>query len=162
MVHFPFKINQLRGFKLGSKHKFLRISNRPALIDGLSLNRTSLHQLKFGRKTKHKVRTIINVENWSRFILLDSQTDIHCGKMQQYQAANIYPGYREVMLAVGTDVFSGICGTVSWQVGWTSGHKTTILVSECIFFSLILSCVILLIVLCENFPLIEFSLQIQI
>ena len=118
MVYFPFKIKQLRSFKLGSKPKYLRISNRPALIDGLSLNGTSLHQLRFERKTTHKVRTIINVENWSRFTLLDSQTDIHCGEMlQQYQAANVYPGYREVMLAVGTEVFSGTCGTVSWQVG---------------------------------------------
>ena len=63
------------------------------------------------------MRAILNVENWSRFTLLDSQTDIHCGSvLARYQAANIYPGYREVMLAVGTEIFSGTCGTVSWQV----------------------------------------------
>ena len=64
-----------------------------------------------------KVRAILNVENWSRFTLLDSQTDIHCGSvLPRYQATNIYPGYREVILAVGTEIFSGTCGTVSWQV----------------------------------------------
>ena len=52
--------------------------------------------------------------------MLDSQTDIHCGAvLQQFQATNIYPGYREVMLGVGTQVFSGTCGTISWQVGCT-------------------------------------------
>ena len=96
---------------------FSRITNRPALIDGLSLNGTSLHQLRHGRQTSHKVRVILNVENWSRFTLLDSQTDLHCGEiLQQFQAPNVYPGYREVMLGVGTKVFSGTCGTVSWQV----------------------------------------------
>ena len=34
---------------------YFRISQRPALIDGLSLNGTSLHQLRFGRTTSHKV-----------------------------------------------------------------------------------------------------------
>jgi len=93
------------------------ITNRPALIDGLSLNGTSLHQLRHGRQTSHKVRVILNVENWSRFTLLDSQTDLHCGEiLQQFQAPNVYPGYREVMLGVGTKVFSGTCGTVSWQI----------------------------------------------
>ena len=100
-------------------HKFFtfRISNKPTLIDGLSLNGTSLYQLRFGRQTSHKVRVILNVENWSRFTLLDSQTDIHCGDvLQRFPAPNVYPGYREVMLGVGTEVFSGTCGTVSWQV----------------------------------------------
>jgi len=93
------------------------ISKRPALIDGLSLNGTSLHQLRFSRTTSHKVRVILNVENWSRYTMLDSQTDIHCGAvLQQFQATNIYPGYREVMLGVGTQVFSGTCGTISWQI----------------------------------------------
>ena len=64
-----------------------------------------------------EVRAILNVENWSRFTLLDSQTDIHCGAvLPRYQATNIYPGYREVMLGVGTEIFGGTCGTVSWQV----------------------------------------------
>ena len=86
---------------------YFRISNRPALIDGLSLNGTSLHQLRFGRKTSHKVRVILNVENWSRFTLLDSQTDIHCGEiLRRFQAPNVYPGYREVMLGVGTEAVS--------------------------------------------------------
>ena len=63
------------------------------------------------------MRAILNVENWSRFTLLDSQTDIHCGAvLPRYQATNIYPGYREVMLGVGTEIFGGTCGTVSWQV----------------------------------------------
>ena len=64
-----------------------------------------------------QVRAILNVENWSRFTLLDSQTDIHCGAvLPRYQATNVYPGYREVMLGVGTEIFGGTCGTVSWQV----------------------------------------------
>ena len=64
-----------------------------------------------------QVRVILNVENWSRFTLLDSQTDIHCGSvLARYQATNIYPGYREVSLGVGTEVFGGTCGTISWQV----------------------------------------------
>ena len=73
------------------------------------------------------MRAILNVENWSRFTLLDSQTDIHCGSvLARYQAANIYPGYREVMLAVGTEIFSGTCGTVSWQVlDLTQSQKST-------------------------------------
>ena len=63
------------------------------------------------------MRAILNVENWSRFTLLDSQTDIHCGAvLPRYQATNVYPGYREVMLGVGTEIFGGTCGTVSWQV----------------------------------------------
>ena len=63
------------------------------------------------------MRAILNVENWSRFTLLDSQTDIHCGAvLPRYRATNIYPGYREVMLGVGTEIFGGTCGTVSWQV----------------------------------------------
>ena len=104
-----------------------RITNRPALIDGLSLNGTSLHQLRHGRQTSHKVRVIINVENWSRFTLLDAQTDLHCGEiLQQFQAPNVYPGYREVMLGVGTKVFSGTCGTVSWQVTLEYWHKLRI------------------------------------
>lgn len=93
------------------------ISQRPALIDGLSLNGTSLHQLRFGRQTSHKVRVILNVENWSRYTMLDSQTDIHCGSvLQQFSATNVYPGYREVTLGVGTQVFGGTCGTISWQI----------------------------------------------
>ena len=49
--------------------------------------------------------------------MLDSQTDIHCGSvLARYQATNIYPGYREVSLGVGTEVFGGTCGTISWQV----------------------------------------------
>ena len=65
-----------------------------------------------------QVRAILNVENWSRFTLLDSQTDIHCGAvLPRYQATNVYPGYREVMLGVGTEIFGGTCGTISWQVG---------------------------------------------
>ena len=64
-----------------------------------------------------QVRVILNVENWSRFTMLDSQTDIHCGSvLARYQATNIYPGYREVSLGVGTEVFGGTCGTISWQV----------------------------------------------
>lgn len=94
--------------------------HRPALIDGLSLNGTSLHQLRHGKQpegSKHKVRVILNVENWSRFTLLDSSTDVHCGSiMQQFQAPNVYPGYREVMVGVDSQVFSGTCGTVSWQI----------------------------------------------
>ena len=63
------------------------------------------------------MRAILNLENWSRFTLLDSQTDIHCGAvLPRYQATNVYPGYREVMLGVGTEIFGGTCGTVSWQV----------------------------------------------
>ena len=63
------------------------------------------------------MRAILNVENWSRFTLLDSQTDIHCGAvLPRYQATNVYPGYREVMLGVGTEIFGGTCGTISWQV----------------------------------------------
>ena len=70
-----------------------------------------------------QVRAILNVENWSRFTLLDSQTDIHCGAvLPRYQATNVYPGYREVMLGVGTEIFGGTCGTISWQVGH-SGHS---------------------------------------
>jgi len=93
------------------------LSQRPALTDGLSLNGTSLHQLRFTRTTNHKVRAILNVENWSRFTLLDSQTDIHCGSvLPRYQATNVYPGYREVMLGVGTEIFGGTCGTISWQI----------------------------------------------
>ena len=64
-----------------------------------------------------KVRVIINTENWSRYTMLDSQTDIHCGAvLAQYQATNVYPGYREVSLGVATQVFGGTCGTISWQV----------------------------------------------
>ena len=74
----------------------------------------------------HSVRMILNVENWSRFTLLDSHSDIHCGDVvRQYPAPNVYPGYREVMLAVGTTVFGGTCGTVSWQVGNTSVTNNT-------------------------------------
>ena len=73
-----------------------------------------------------QVRAILNVENWSRFTLLDSQTDIHCGAvLPRYQATNVYPGYREVMLGVGTEIFGGTCGTISWQVGH-SGHYRAI------------------------------------
>ena len=94
-----------------------RISKRPTLTDGLSLNGTSLHELRFDRQSDHKVRVILNVENWSRFTLLDSNVDIHCGDiMAKYPAPNVYPGYREIMLGVDTEVFSGTCGTVSWQV----------------------------------------------
>ena len=28
-----------------------------------------------------KVRVILNLENWSRFTLLDSRTDVHCGEV---------------------------------------------------------------------------------
>ena len=49
--------------------------------------------------------------------MLDSQTDVHCGEvLAQYQASNVYPGYREVSLGVGTQVFGGTCGTISWQI----------------------------------------------
>ena len=43
-----------------------------------------------------QVRVILNVENWSRYTMLDSQTDIHCGSvLKQFSATNVYPGYRE-------------------------------------------------------------------
>jgi hypothetical protein len=29
---------------------------------------------------------------------------------------NVFPGFREVMVAQGTNPFMGTCGTVSWQV----------------------------------------------
>ena len=35
---------------------YCSLSQRPALTDGLSLNGTSLHQLRFSRTTNHKVR----------------------------------------------------------------------------------------------------------
>lgn len=55
--------------------------------------------------------------------MLDSQTDIHCGAvLAQYQATNVYPGYREVSLGVATQVFGGTCGTISWQV-WVEECK---------------------------------------
>ena len=81
------------------------------------MNGTSLYELRFDRQTRHKVRVIVNVENWSRFTLLDSNVDIHCGDiLTKYPAPNVYPGYREIMVGVDTEVFSGTCGTVSWQV----------------------------------------------
>ena len=53
----------------------------------------------------------------NRFTMLDSQTDVHCGEvLAQYQASNVYPGYREASLGVGTQVFGGTCGTISWQI----------------------------------------------
>ncbi|XP_023336358.1 tereporin-Ts1 isoform X2 [Eurytemora carolleeae] len=92
------------------------MNNRQVVSDGLSLNGTSLHKLRYG-KSIHKVRTILNVENWSRYPLLDAQTDTHCGEITPiYPAPNVYPGYREVMVAASSRVFSGTCGTISWQV----------------------------------------------
>ena len=62
--------------------------------DGLSLNGTSLYKLRH-TKSEYDVRVILNLENWSRFTLLDANTDVHCGALEkQFPPTNVYPGYR--------------------------------------------------------------------
>ena len=36
--------------------------------------------------------------------------------LQYLYCRNVFPGFREAMVAQGTNPFMGTCGTVSWQV----------------------------------------------
>ena len=47
-----------------------RLSNRTLVEDGMSLNGTTLFELRYD-ESEHSVRCILNIENWTTWLLTD-------------------------------------------------------------------------------------------
>ncbi|XP_023334518.1 tereporin-Ts1 [Eurytemora carolleeae] len=93
-----------------------RLKNRNLVDNGLSLNSTTVREIKF-MKGGSDVRCILSLENWSMYTLLDVEVNTECGALNPaWGARNVFPGYREVLVAQQSNPLIGTCGTISWQV----------------------------------------------
>lgn len=110
------------------------LSNRTLVEDGLSLNGTSLFELRYD-ESPHSVRCILNIENWTTWLLSDPLVQSHCGYISDlYPAPVVFPATREVMEAYKTyGTATGTCGTISWQI---DGLKLRLIVMWSVPFNL--------------------------
>ena len=89
-------------------------SNQQLIKDGLSLQAQSLFQLK--HDTKHSVKCIINIDNWTEWKLTKPLVTSHCGKVGAYLPV-ILPATREVLPTHKTyATATGSCGLASWHI----------------------------------------------
>jgi len=105
------------------------LSNRTLVEDGMSLNGTTLFELRYD-ESEHSVRCILNIENWTTWLLTDPSVRTHCGHVSDmFPAPVVFPATREVMEGYKTyGTATGSCGTISWQV---EGLKLRLIVMWC-------------------------------
>ena len=73
---------------------------------GLSLNQTRVQDIKTSARYRSGagVRSIISLNNWSMFTLLDVETNTQCGTTNTvFPPRNVFPGYRYYYLALLSD-----------------------------------------------------------
>jgi len=110
------------------------LSNRTLVEDGMSLNGTTLFELRYD-ESEHSVRCILNIENWTTWLLTDPSVRTHCGHISDmYPPPVVFPATREVMEGYKTyGTATGSCGTISWQV---EGLKLRLIVMWSVPFNL--------------------------
>lgn len=110
------------------------LSNRTLVEDGLSLNGTTLFELRYD-ESEYSVRCILNIENWTTWLLSDPLVRSHCGHVSDiYPAPVVFPATREVMEAYKNyGTATGTCGTISWQI---EGLKLRLIVMWSVPFNL--------------------------
>jgi len=110
------------------------LSNRTLVEDGLSLNGTTLFELRYD-ESEHSVRCILNIENWTTWLLTDPLVRTHCGHISDlYPAPVVFPATREVMEGYKNyGTATGSCGTISWQI---EGLKLRLIVMWSVPFNL--------------------------
>ena len=79
-------------------HASLSRLKQPWLVEaGLSLNQSRVQDIKTAARHRAGagVRSIISLNNWSMFTLLDVETNTECGTTSQtFPPRNVFPGYR--------------------------------------------------------------------
>jgi len=110
------------------------LSNRTLVEDGMSLNGTTLFELRYD-ESEHSVRCILNIENWTTWLLTDPSVQTHCGHVSDmYPPPVVFPATREVMEGYKNyGTATGSCGTISWQV---EGLKLRLIVMWSVPFNL--------------------------
>jgi len=110
------------------------LSNRTLVEDGMSLNGTTLFELRYDQ-SEHSVRCILNIENWTTWLLTDPLVRTHCGHISDmYPPPVVFPATREVMEGYKTyGTATGSCGTISWQI---EGLKLRLIVMWSVPFNL--------------------------
>ena len=114
-----FVITVLRPKTVAYNDKYMSklLSNRTLVEDGLSLNGTSLFEVRYD-ETEFSVRCILNIENWGTWLLTDPIVHNHCGYIDsKFPVPVVFPATREIMVGLKqSGTATGTCGTVSWQI----------------------------------------------
>lgn len=144
LLHFPswflaeiiFVIAFFQPASMAYNERYLSklLSNRTLVEDGLSLNGTTLFELRYD-ESEHSVRCILNIENWTTWLLTDPLVRTHCGHISDlYPAPVVFPATREVMEGYKNyGTATGSCGTISWQI---EGLKLRLIVMWSVPFNL--------------------------
>ena len=76
------------------------LNNSHRVVSGVSLDSTTPGQVLAGRRSDRVPRVLVNMDNWTRWTLVDARAEASCGYIdEEYPAVKVHPGTREVMMA---------------------------------------------------------------